>query len=157
MKLWRIAASTRQYAANDLSGNGAAKYPGRWNAQTEPLVYCAATVSLAVLETAAHVNSAGLPLNRFLIEIDVPSPIWARRSVRASASLDPSWAAIPAGLVSVNAGSAWLRSGASALLQVPSVIVPEEWVCLINPAHADAARLTANVVRRFEYELLFRS
>jgi RES domain-containing protein len=157
VKLWRIAASTRSHAADDLSGAGAAKRPGRWNAEGEPVVYCAAVASLAVLETAAHVDSAGLPLNRFLIEIDVPAATWARRKTLRAASLDASWAAVPAGLVSVRAGSAWLKSNSSALLQVPSVIVPEEFATLINPAHPDAAGITARVVRRFGYELLFRA
>lgn len=157
MKLWRIAASTRSYAADDLSGAGAAKSPGRWNADWEPVVYCAAMASLAVLETAAHVNSAGLPLNRFLVEIDVPAAVWARRKSLRVATLDPSWAAVPAGLVSIRAGSRWLKLRSSALLQVPSVIVPEESATLINPAHADAAGIKARVVRRFEYDLLFRS
>ena len=58
--------------------------------------------------------------------------------------------------MSVKVGSDWLKSGSSALLQVPSVIVPEEHATLINPAHADAAGISAKVVRRFEYDLLFR-
>lgn len=156
MKLWRIAASTRTYRADDLSGAGAAKSPGRWNADRENVVYCAAMASLAVLETAAHVDSAGLPLNRFLVEIDVPTTVWSRRKTIDLSKLDPSWAAVPAGLVSVKAGSRWLKSGSSALLQVPSVIVPEEFATLINPAHADTAGMKAKVIRRFEYDLLFR-
>ena len=156
MKLWRVAASTRSHGADDLSGAGAAKRPGRWNAESERIVYCAATVSLAVLETAAYVRAAGLPLDRFLVEIDVPAKVWARRKTLAVSKLNPSWAAIPAGLVSVKVGSDWLKSGSSALLQVPSVIVPEEHATLINPAHADAAGISAKVVRRFEYDLLFR-
>jgi hypothetical protein len=40
---------------------------------------------------------------------------------------------------------------------VPSVIVPEEWVSLINPKHAEASRITATLVRLFEYNRLFRS
>ena len=156
MKLWRIAASTRSYGATDLSGAGAAKEPGRWNTHGEFVVYSAQTAALAVLETAAHVDSGGLPLNRFLVEIDVPASVWnARRSLDVS-KLDASWASIPAGNESVKAGSAWLKSRSSALLLVPSVIVPEELAVLINPAHAHAARITAKVLRKFEYDLLFR-
>ena len=56
MRLWRIAAETREYAAIDLSGAGAAKSPGRWNDYKEPVVYCAPTIAMAVLETAAHID-----------------------------------------------------------------------------------------------------
>jgi RES domain-containing protein len=39
-------------------------------------------------------------------------------------------------------GDEWLRVGATALLQVPSVIVPAAANYLLNPAHPDAARIS---------------
>jgi RES domain-containing protein len=156
MRLWRIAAETRKYAADDLSGVGAATSPGRWNDENEAVVYCASTIAMAVLETAAHVNDAGLPLNRFIVAIDVPDTLWARRELLDRTKLPPTWAAIPAGRASVSVGSAWLASKRSAILVAPSVLVPEEDVTLINPAHSDAASITARVIRQFEYNRLLR-
>lgn len=156
MRLWRVAASTCTYGSDDISGSGAAVRPGRWNDHGQTVVYCAQTPSLAVLETAAHVDNGGLPLNRFLVAIEVPDDVWARRDLLDLVTLDPSWSAIPAGLASVQAGAKWLLSMRTALLLVPSVIVYEESAVLINPAHADAAGITARVVRKFEYDLLFR-
>jgi len=60
--LWRIATETRSYRADDLSGAGAAISPGRWNDTGEPVLYTAPSIALAVLETAAHLDDAGLPL-----------------------------------------------------------------------------------------------
>ncbi|MBA3775068.1 MAG: RES family NAD+ phosphorylase [Betaproteobacteria bacterium] len=157
MRLWRIAAKTRKYPATDLSGAGAAQYPGRWNDDKEPVVYCAPTIAMAVLETAAHVDDSGLPLNRFLVAIEVPDGVWARREEVDVAKLPPTWAAIPAGRASVRSGSAWLASVRSNVLMVPSVIVPEEWASLINPRHPDTSTIVAKVVRLFEYNRLFRS
>ncbi len=157
MKLWRIVAETRKYAATDLSGGGAAASPGRWNDDKEPIVYCAPTIAIAVLETAAHIDDAGLPLNRYLIEIDVPDALWAQREELDLARLPATWSAIPAGRASVKIGSEWLSSLRSAILLVPSVIVPEERASLINPRHPSADAITANIVRRFEYNRLFRS
>jgi RES domain-containing protein len=156
MKLWRIAAETRKYPADDLSGGGAASKPGRWNDDKEPVVYAAPTIAIAVLETAAYVDDAGLPLNRFLIEIDAPDGVWAQREEMDVSKLPPTWAAIPAGRASVKIGSDWLTSLRSPILMVPSVIVPEEWASLINPRHAEARKITAKVVRLFEYNRLFR-
>jgi RES domain-containing protein len=45
-----------------------------------------------------------------------------------------------------------MRSGSSALLVVPSVIVPEEFNVLINPQHPDSARITAAKVRKWLYD-----
>ncbi|HTS54512.1 MAG TPA: RES domain-containing protein [Burkholderiales bacterium] len=157
MKLWRIAAETRKYAADDLSGGGAAARPGRWNDEKEAVVYCAPTIAMAVLETAAHIDDAGLPLNKYLVEIDVPDDIWGKREEVDATSLPPTWAAIPAGRGSVTFGLNWLASLRSPILLVPSVVVPEEPIALINPAHADAARISAKVVRLFEYNRLFQS
>lgn len=157
MKLWRIAAETRQYGATDLSGGGAAASPGRWNDYKQAVVYSAPTIAIAVLETAAHIDDAGLPLNRFLVEIHVPDAVWAAREELAVASLSSGWSAIPAGQASVRVGADWLVSKRSAILLVPSVIVPEEFAALINPMHPDAARIAAKVVRPFEYNKLFRA
>ena len=157
MRLWRIAAETRTYRATDLSGAGAAEYPGRWNEHKEPVVYCAPTIAMAVLETAAHVDDSGLPLNRFLVAIEVPDTVWARREEIAVAALPPTWAAIPAGRASVKVGSDWLASCRSPILLVPSAIVPEEWASLINPRHADAPTISASAVRPFEFQRLFRA
>jgi RES domain-containing protein len=157
VRLWRIAQETRTYKATALSGAGSAVDPGRWNAAGESVVYTAAHLSLAVLETAAYVNPAGLPLNRFVVAIDVPHDDWARREELDPAKLDPAWLAIPAGKASVDIGSAWYRSARSLLLVVPSAIVPEERNVIINAKHSRAAALSATVVRPFSYVTLFRA
>jgi RES domain-containing protein len=111
---------------------------------------------MAVLETAAHIDDAGLPQNRFVVRIDVPEKMWRARITLGVAALPVTWAAIPAGRASVGVGSRWIREGASALLEVPSVIVPEETVVALNATHPEIKRLKATVVRRFDYPRLFR-
>jgi len=156
MRLWRIAAETRKYTADDLSGGGAAKRPGRWNDTGEAMIYAAPAISLAVLETAARIDDAGLPLNRYLVELIVPDDVWAMHEAIAVTALPPTWSAIPAGRASVRIGSEWLASLRSPILLVPSVIVPEEPAALINPKHPDCKHITARVARQFEYSRLFR-
>lgn len=157
MKLWRIATETRRYAAADLSGAGAAAHPGRWNEERQAVVYCAPSIALAVLETAAHVDDGGLPLNRFLVEIDVPDDVWALHETVDISSLPPTWSAIPAGMGSVQLGSNWLASNRGPILLVPSVIVPEECAVLLNPRHPAASKIHAAVARPFNYNALFRT
>lgn len=156
MRLWRIATETREFAAQDLSGKGAAKSPGRWNGPGQAVVYAAPSVALAMLETAAHINTFGLPLNRFLVAIELPDALWAQRQDIAADQLPPGWAAIPAGLTSVEVGSRWLSRQNSLLLCVPSVIVPEESIALINPAHPMASQLSAHKMRAVTYGAVFR-
>jgi RES domain-containing protein len=156
MILWRIASETRQYGAADLSGAGAAAKPGRWNAIGEAVLYAAPTIAMAVLETAAHIDDAGLPQNRFVVRIDVPEKMWRARITLGVDALPVTWTAIPAGRASVGVGSRWIREGASVLLEIPSVIVPEETVVALNATHPEIERLKATVVRRFDYPRLFR-
>lgn len=156
MILWRIAAETRHYAADDLSGRGAALYPGRWNDEQQAVVYAAPSLALAVLETAAHVDDAGLPLNRFVVRIDISDTAWARRERLDIDSLTPAWCAIPAGQASVKMGSDWLISLRSPILLLPSVVVPEEEIALLNLAHPALKTVSASIVRPFEFNRLFR-
>jgi RES domain-containing protein len=154
--LWRIAAETRRYAADDLSGRGAAVHPGRWNDERQAVVYAAPTLALAVLETAAHIDDAGLPLDRFVVRIDIPDAVWAARERLDVESLPHAWCSIPAGQASVRIGSDWLISLRSPILLLPSVIVPEEEIALLNPAHPALKTVSASIVRPFEFNRLFR-
>jgi len=154
--LFRIATETRQYKTTDLSGRGAAKYPGRWNGAGECVIYAAQSRSVAILETAAHVDSAGLPQNRFIVRLNVPAAIWKARKTLKATRLNPGWSAIPAGMASEVIGSNWYRSGKTALLLVPSVIVPEEYVVVINAKHPSSKSITAVIERQFEFNRLFR-
>ncbi len=156
VSLWRIATETRLYKADDLSGAGAAKHPGRWNQDGDAVVYAAQSRAMAVLETAAHLDDSGLPLNRFLVRIDVPKATWAKRQHLDPATIDPGWRAIPAGRASARLGHDWYSAGKSALLLVPSVIIEEESNVLMNPKHADAPGIAASIIRLFEYNRLFR-
>jgi RES domain-containing protein len=156
ISLWRIATDSPRYAADELSGRGALVRGGRWNEKGTPVLYASASIALACLETLVHLGAAGLPLNRYLVRVDVDDPVWAARRSLAPPSLPVGWDAIPHGRVSVETGQRWLASGASALLAVPSVIIPEEFNILVNPRHADAAKLRATKLRKWIYDGRFR-
>ena len=145
--LWRIASDAPEWEAHDLTGKGAEVTGGRWNRKGKPVVYCAGTISLAALETAVHIEADDLPMKRFVVCEEVSDDVWAARTVRPVASLPVGWTARPEGKVSLDVADAWLAGGASALLEVPSVIVNEETNVLINPGHADAAKLRSWKVR----------
>ena len=153
VSLWRIASDTPDWTAQDMGGKGAASKGARWNHAREHVAYTSTSISLAAWETRAHLGKAGtqLPFNRYLVRIDVPDDIWAARTL-AAAPLPVGWEAIPEGMVSRNIGSAWLKACSAALFVVPSTIIEEENNVLINPAHPDAARLSATKIRRFLYD-----
>jgi RES domain-containing protein len=66
--------------------------------------------------------------------------------------LPVGWDSEPAARVSIDLGNKWVMAELSALLVVPSVIVPEEINVLFNPQHADSARITATKIRKWLYD-----
>ena len=121
------------------------------------MVYAAGSRSLACLETLVHTNAGGLPLNRYLVEITIPTGLWRARERYGMAALPVGWDARPPSQTSIRFGTAWLRSLRSAILVVPSVIVPEEQTILINPAHGASGAITARMVRLWLYDPRLKS
>lgn len=153
MAIWRIAAVTPSYGADDLSGAGAQLTGGRWNSAGVPVVYCSENISLALLETIAHLRTGSLPLNRYLVKVDIPDDIWSARHILQPPPVGGD--AQPRGLPSIQAGDAWCRAAQTALLQVPSVIVPDECNFLLNPRHPTAARIVATTLKKWLYDARF--
>ena len=124
MRLWRLTRAA--YA--DLNGEGARRYGGRWNSPGWAVVYAAAEAALAVLEVRVHLDLPLdlLPDDDVLLTIETGDP----RPEEGPALSDP---------IECRAyGDRWLTEQRSALLVVPSVIVPESRDVLMNPAHPDA-------------------
>jgi len=154
MILWRIASEGQSWKANDMSGISAGRSGGRWNSVDHNVIYSAPSVALTVLETVVHIDPTGFPLNRFLVQITVPDEAWTQREI-FDIQANGGWDAHPAGMTSISAGDEWLRSGRSLLMEVPSVIVPEECNVLINPAHPDIANIKASTIRKWIYDHRF--
>jgi len=136
---WRIVK--QKHARSAFSGEGARLYGGRWNSPGTAMIYTAQSQSLAVLEVLVHLDSPEL-LEKYLFFEVVIEAIFAEE-------FDPSrlprnWRAspIPARLQAV--GDEWVADGRSAVLRVPSVLVPAESSFLLNPRHPDFGKLQIN-------------
>lgn len=136
--IWRIAH------ASDLSGVGSSRSGGRWNRKGTPIVYCSGSIALAILEVIGHLRSDQMDRTRYVVRVEVPDPVW---DACAAMTVPDGWSRHPFGAASQDAGTAWAIENNSALLRVPSALVPEEDNLLVNPAHPDAAHLRATVMR----------
>jgi RES domain-containing protein len=134
MRLWRISNRA------DLSGGGGLYVSGRWHGKGRRVVYLADHPASALLEVLVHleIDVEDLPTRYQLLAIDAPDDI--ATTTIDERSLPPDWRDRP--LTTRVCGDDWLRAGASALLRVPSAIVPATRNYLLNPAHADAMRLS---------------
>jgi RES domain-containing protein len=133
---WRICR--RPYA--DLSGEGAHRLGGRWNSRGRAVVDAAESAALAVLEVRVHLDLDWglLPADYVLSAIDLDE--LSMESVDAPPR-DPA-----------AFGDAWLAASRSAVLSVPSMIVPECRNLLLNPAHPQAGRAAIASLRAFAFD-----
>jgi len=115
MTLWRISRHS------DLGGAGGLRAPGRWHERGLPIVYLAETPSGALLEACVHTSANDVPPSYTLLAVQVPTQV-AQEDLSMT-TLPPDW--VDHVEVTRKAGSEWLRSLRSALLRVPSALVPE--------------------------------
>ena len=159
ISIWRIASQGLTWKANDLSGNGAARYPGRWSSLDRPIVYSSSSIALACLETVVHLaGDDPLPFPRQLVRITIPRHHWEQRKMFANEELS-GWDSAPTPERAENQfadtrawGDDWLLGLDSLLAEVPSVIVPEETNLLLNPRHPAHGELVAEIVRPWVYD-----
>lgn len=144
---WRITQA--RYADDAFSGEGARRYGGRWNSRGTAIAYAAGSRSLALLEILVHLDSAAL-LRRYVL---VPIRFDAQHVERLdAATLPPDWRAHPAPTSTQTLGDAWAAAARSPVLQVPSVIVPNEPNYLINPHHPAFASLEIGAVEALDVD-----
>ena len=132
------------YAGRALDGEGARRLGGRWNAPGTPVVYCAASRALAVLEALVHLHRTSRLHDFRFVEVGfAPGDV---ETVELG-ELPADWRASPAPAVLRGRGEAWARAGRTPVLAVPSVVVPEERNYLLNPRHPgfDGLRRSAPV------------
>ncbi len=129
---WRIVKAKLADAA--FSGHGARVAGGRWNSPGTAVVYVSDSASLAMLEMLVHLQSPDLLKRYVLFEVKFDDALVRTVDLQA---LPRSWRKSPPHPVVQQVGDRWVAGGASAALKVPSVIVPDGWNYLLNPAHAD--------------------
>ncbi len=146
LEAWRIIK--QKHAARAFSGEGAKKTGGRWNSHGVPVVYASRTKSLAALETLVHLN----PPVRFrfaMFRIYFDDSLVERLP---NDRLPWGWQAEPPAPSSKAIGDLWVREARSALLEVPSVIIPGESNYLINPAHPEFKRISVGKPEPFAFD-----
>ena len=135
---------------NDLSGKGAEKAGGRWNSKVHAMVYTSESRSLCTAEIAVHTPLGNIPLDYFLITIEIPDEIDVHEL--EIADLPGNWKAIPHSNSTQLTGDHFLEDGAYLLLKVPSVVVSGDFNFLINPAHRLFSKISILKTEPFDFD-----
>jgi RES domain-containing protein len=148
MILWRICKEVRAGTAFD--GEGARRFPGRWNHRGVPMVYCTTALSLAALEVFVHLDPDDLPDDLVATRAELPDDLLPE--VVDVATLPAGWNRTPGPTTLQDIGSAWVTASRSVALSVPSAIIPAERSVLLNPGHPDLVRIVRHPPERFIFD-----
>lgn len=148
IKAWRIVKA--KHADSAFKGAGCQFASGRWHDLMVPVVYCSDSQALAVLETFVHVHSHAKHIHYVVFELAIPKVVIV--DVMTITALPQKWRQQPTDAATQKIGSDWVRSQASAVLRVPSVIAPADSNYVISPHHPDFHRIVVGEAQPFSFD-----
>jgi RES domain-containing protein len=137
MELYRI---TQEIYCDDLTGNGAKLFGGRWNSEGLQALYTASSRSLALLETLAHTPAKMLQVKTYLL-IALVVPDAATPQFVDLKELPEKWDIADIHPYTQQTGDNFLLENKKLLLSMPSVMMPEENIYMLNPLHPDIRKV----------------
>lgn len=142
-------ASATKYA-DDLSGEGARLFGGRWNSPGIAGLYTSQFISLCILEIIVRTDMHYLPVDYKLISLEIPDEFISEIQLK---KLKADWTHHLQYTQWI--GEEFLKSNQSLALQVPSAIVPQEHNFLVNPNHKNFKRLKIISIEPLEFDKRF--
>lgn len=147
--VWRLA---RSEFANELDGEGPRLFGARWSSRGRNAVYTSSHLSLSVLEVYVNIPQVlrdELPILR-AVRISIPDD--ARTTQVPQDQLAGLMAGSDPMAASRTIGDNWLDRSDTLVLEVPSVLVPEETNLILNPAHARMREVKIVSTRAFHFD-----
>ena len=146
MRVWRILKE--KYAATAFDGEGARLHGGRWNSRGTRMVYTSGSQALAALESLVHLNPP-VAFRYAAIPVDFDESLL---ETLAKSALPKDWTEEPPPPSTQAIGDRWVKEARSAVLQVPSLLIPAEPNFLLNPAHPDFRKLKIGKPTAFSFD-----
>ena len=148
--VWRI--TTRRFADQAFSGEGARLYGGRWNRVGQSVIYTAESRSLALLEMLVQDE----PLRAHYVLIPAHLPENVSLETLDTTVLPRDWRTHAGREALQTLGAEWLRQSRSCVLAVPSAVIPAELNFLINPLHPDFKHISLGAPETLETDMRLR-
>ena len=136
--------------AQQLTGEGARLFGGRWNMKGDACIYTSGTRSLCVLEYAANVFHDEMPPELSFTEYSLPDNLCRFFSQK---DLPADWNNVSAPMSTKQFGSALLADKNCVCFAVPSSIVPAEMNFVLNPSAVGFEHLKILTVEPFIFDL----
>lgn len=133
MIVYRICKA--RYVSEIFSGNGGLKSAGRWHDKGQKVIYTAQSLSLAAFELFVHLGRHDTKVSLVSAQATIPDSIEIEDVDRAT--LPSNWNESPPVSATAALGTQWLVEKRTAVLRVPSAIIPGEFDYLLNPNHPE--------------------
>jgi RES domain-containing protein len=133
---WRIVKE--KHAKSAFSGEGARIFEGRWNSAGVRMVYCSENLALAALEILVHARTVAIGGKSRAFRVSFDDALMVIVDLK---KLPKGWNAQPPTATSKKMGDEWINLGRSAILALPSVLVPLEQTFLLNPKHPQFSKI----------------
>jgi RES domain-containing protein len=130
---WRFVKE--KHVGDAFDGEGARLYGGRWNSRGVPVVYTGGSLSLSVLEQFVHLRAGDVRIRFAYMRVRIPDKVAVEEIIPSQLPRD--WREGPAPDSTKEAGTHWFEEGRTAILRVPSVVIPVEYNYILNPGHPD--------------------
>jgi RES domain-containing protein len=147
LTVWRM--TTARHADTAFSGEGARLYGGRWNPKGMTMVYTAGSQSLAMLELLVQDD----PLRAHYVMIPATLPARLKIERITAGDLPDDWRSPESREQLRTLGAEWCRRGSSAVLAVPSSVIPSETNYLLNPLHPSFGKIVVGAAQDFVTDL----
>jgi RES domain-containing protein len=103
------------------------------------VAYLAEHLSLAMIEYFVHIEASDPPKDLVVVAADIPDGV--SRVVLTTRTLPPNWRQVPAPPSLAMIGDSFVAERKSAILVLPSALVPSESNWLVNPLHQEFAEI----------------
>jgi RES domain-containing protein len=146
VRVWRVVLAGHEA----FDGEGTRRFESRWIPTGLPAIYTSATLSLATLELFVHTDPDLAPVELLAISADIPDDLFVHEI--AMSDLPRTWREIPAPAELQELGRSWIVERKTAVLSVPSVVVPTERNYVLNPAHGGFRRIQTGEAHDFSFD-----
>lgn len=136
--------------ANDLTGEGARLFGGRWNQKGTACIYTAESRALAVLEYTVNVNIDDIPRALSITTFEITDSLILQLKEE---DLPGNWKQIPSPSSTKDFGTNYLTKKDIAIIKIPSSIIPEENNYLVNPLFTKDNHMRIVEIKDFSYDV----
>jgi RES domain-containing protein len=151
IRVYRIVR--KPYSRTPLDGDGPYRFGGRWSSPGTRLAYASEHLSLAMIEYFVHIEASDPPKDLVVVAADIPDRV--SRAALTPRELPSNWRQVPPppGLAAI--GDSFAAERKSAVLVLPSALVPSESNWLVNPLHPEFAEIRVHPAEPFRYDARF--